>query len=1851
VACISISGTISSSGTRYPDGTTVSGGCPTCSGSHWVYYTYSFSRACPSGIYNVYTAPNLASTGSSYLQDLTGDSLTPLYFPSDLIAYHPLDETSSGTPQGSLRSDYSGNRYDAYAFSGVTSTSGFRGYGAATTSGIISSTVPVQFTDSMISFIFKPSQLLTSGIALSFPLIRGYRYSGDTFTIANNWNTVNPYRGWAKTGSPVSAFTDSLGFHLQSAANQNWFNVTQTTTAIYCETPESDCWEIEQQFYQTSATANNQATGLLIFDKNLASNYGSIILMCTGTTSKITVQTGNYSYDIVTGLPNASSSVKYSFGILKVGNLLYFKYSTAPFTSWTQTPYTVDVSTWSSTIRIGFHNRNSSGTAPVTIFSGLYFVKGSAPSGVGDANDPGYFEISYNSPNVKADVGPRTDSRIWFSTTPSGFAQGSSTYTWDPSKYYLIQVGFIPNARPGDYEIWVNGRKERTAIVGSGIGADRMGASGTGSYRYFGSWSPFINSVTSPGIIDDVALWGRRLTNVEILKLYTNTSSITSAQTISYIPTSEHVLEVAISLSGSHTERTVATSIPFNWSTNYISSPPTAISMGIHNVDYSIRRTCSVMGWRINPFTLNIKRCSSGWYHMFGDGCFACMTSTSGCACDVKTTIGIYKVTSRPTVTSSIYALNRLVHVINREITTGAVQKIYRIPVYDLSGPYVTSVPDNNERMISESFSWYSPSQMTVNIREIGSTLSGVDTRVWVKHNRAKRNSYLVEDNFNFYQLDFKATTSGINYPPYWSNVASGEGWNAINWDSPAVTKFLINENFNSTVTATNLSVSTSGIDNSLVPLTRNFRSDPSCNVLGSRCLEIATSSGIWGPASGTRTAPYAYWVIPSGIGDWEVTTKLRAERNGDVRGQYAGLMCTYTSYPPTNAHIVQSASGIMYLVGSGTSEYIPKLTYLNSVDNIWFKIAKTSSSLDYYWSPNGQAWSNVYSSGATTTGIKADMTSNTAPYPYGCAASSIYSATYDAWKAFNSTNIDTNDCWHSNASQVLPQWISYTFPQPVSIDGYKMRARNDAGANNRNFPKDVQLQGSNNYSTWITVVTGGAIPDPGQANWAPSSGYFPVSGCSFYKYYRLWITRSATGTALACLNELVFTGIYSPKKRIDSDFMVGPIVISDPSVRGNATGKTVAYFDYVKFTTSGSITYLSGGDSWELVLDGSSPLNSVDNSGYSFFDPVSTSNHQFMWSPKTPFDFGESVYYRVEACDQPALKVDYPISDSTLIFIKAELQDNLPVSSLLGGTDPPILDSSNYNNRILSSGVVSTSGIAYQGMSAYSGSPTRIYTDLLNYPLSDWTYHAMVYPTTTFTGSVISISPASGVALGFTVSGTGLTVFSGTRSVGTIGPLSITTKAWNHIAIVRDQGWVYALCNGYKTPNPYYIGNALTVSGAYTLTMASGYNGLLDLMVFESKALWNKNFITGAILDEIRTFRAVSKSDLNLDMSIVSDTNAPKVMPVVPVDEDTNVCIESAIVFDVLDDFVGVDWTQTVITIDGLTVFSGGNNLTEFYKDRGILTFEERGQYYGEWHYVEPLDGVNRLLYPPGTVYDNSGAWGRRFTYHTPYDLDYFGRTIIVTVSGTDDQNNSNDFVYTYSFTNIENTNLVVDNFFMNVGESELIDILVRVDRHLTCDLVDLNYPTTDIDETRTTLTMHDGYHDVTCSGVWFTNYVNPSGILVHTLHWRPDNEYDWDGHRTMQFTVTPYNDHPTCNVYNQHEYKLLYGWELVWMHDDKPFDYDKKVFIFVDAKTDVFKPSSYGHAYPVWTVPPNVSDLGVSFKPQGRTYSDLSVSLIAQSQALQYSENVVVEVWCEDLDGNELYYSWSFDTEPKPS
>jgi hypothetical protein len=118
-------------------------------------------------------------------------------------------------------------------------------------------------------------------------------------------------------------------------------------------------------------------------------------------------------------------------------------------------------------------------------------------------------------------------------------------------------------------------------------------------------------------------------------------------------------------------------------------------------------------------------------------------------------------------------------------------------------------------------------------------------------------------------------------------------------------------------------------------------------------------------------------------------------------------------------------------------------------------------------------------------------MTSNTTPSGV-CSASSTYSSSYSAWKAFDG-KISTH--WSSTESDSTNAWIQYQFINPVKIYAVYLNITYDSGL----CCKSASVQASNDGSTFTELLAKQTFPNSSTDEYT-----LLINPTSAYSYYRL---------------------------------------------------------------------------------------------------------------------------------------------------------------------------------------------------------------------------------------------------------------------------------------------------------------------------------------------------------------------------------------------------------------------------------------------------------------------------------------------------------------------------------------------------------------------------------------------------------------------------------------------------------------------------------------------------------------------------------------------------------------------------
>ncbi|MGE8038014.1 discoidin domain-containing protein [Lysinibacillus sp. NPDC093692] len=181
-----------------------------------------------------------------------------------------------------------------------------------------------------------------------------------------------------------------------------------------------------------------------------------------------------------------------------------------------------------------------------------------------------------------------------------------------------------------------------------------------------------------------------------------------------------------------------------------------------------------------------------------------------------------------------------------------------------------------------------------------------------------------------------------------------------------------------------------------------------------------------------------------------------------------------------------------------------------------------------------------TYSLKLTDTWHNLKMTSNDTPSPLVASASSIWSATFPAWKAFNGTNNDSNDCWVTVGGSIAG-WVQLDFGSPKYCNQIKLTSRSGSTANA--CPKDFTITASNDGIVFDKIAN-----ITGQTKWALNeTRMFTFKNAKKYRIYRLLIISNDGYSSYSAIGQLQFgykgnTMIGLPKSSQDNFIKYGQI-------------------------------------------------------------------------------------------------------------------------------------------------------------------------------------------------------------------------------------------------------------------------------------------------------------------------------------------------------------------------------------------------------------------------------------------------------------------------------------------------------------------------------------------------------------------------------------------------------------------------------------------------------------------------------------------------------------------------------------
>lgn len=162
-----------------------------------------------------------------------------------------------------------------------------------------------------------------------------------------------------------------------------------------------------------------------------------------------------------------------------------------------------------------------------------------------------------------------------------------------------------------------------------------------------------------------------------------------------------------------------------------------------------------------------------------------------------------------------------------------------------------------------------------------------------------------------------------------------------------------------------------------------------------------------------------------------------------------------------------------------------------------------------------------TYSLKSTETPYETKMTSNNTPAPFVASASSIYSASFPAYLAFNGTASTVNDCWAS-VNNTVAGWIQIDYGTSKIANILTLTPRNDSSTVDSS-PKDFNILASNDNIKFTTL-----LEVKNQVGWiANNPRVFKFNNLKPYRYYRIEVI-SNNGRTYTAIGDITFSYKYN---------------------------------------------------------------------------------------------------------------------------------------------------------------------------------------------------------------------------------------------------------------------------------------------------------------------------------------------------------------------------------------------------------------------------------------------------------------------------------------------------------------------------------------------------------------------------------------------------------------------------------------------------------------------------------------------------------------------------------------------------
>lgn len=340
--------------------------------------------------------------------------------------------------------------------------------------------------------------------------------------------------------------------------------------------------------------------------------------------------------------------------------------------------------------------------------------------------------------------------------------------------------------------------------------------------------------------------------------------------------------------------------------------------------------------------------------------------------------------------------------------------------------------------------------------------------------------------------------------------------------------------------------------------------------------------------------------------------------------------------------------------------------------------------------------------------------------------------------------------------------------------------------------------------------------------------------------------------------------------------------------------------------------------------------------------------------------------------------------------------------------------------------------------------------------------------------------------------------------------------------------------------------------------------------------------------------FQVLNLYDLAAEITVIGDVGPPYLVGSSPASGTVGNSVFTSVTTTVTDDLTGVNLSSLYMNIDGT-----------FLVQAGVPTSDETK--------ITGTSQAYTITYTPSVA----------FSYGVP---------AVVQVSAEDRVENPSPNIFSaeYSFTFIEDSTLIIENFEPGVGTHHNLD---QVDI-----VVDIRDDTYGVNEDQS-------FFVINSTIVSGTRTPLASGIQ---MRYHPPNDFSYDV--PIRVTVHGTNNNTIAPVVKESFFTLFFGSRLLFFNDS-PYVHGDSVDVFVRARNIelLHKDLSTGYFFTAYTQP--TEDMGASIfaiNPQ----KDLSASMVVIAPEHRYGELMTVEFTIEDFNGHILGpFTFTYTIEDRPA